>query len=274
MTFWPFDLDGTQFLKLYALLCASAFIMSLILGRLARPAGREQRLTDPDQIALLGGGKTRLAETIVTRLMINGAITPHGKNHFRLISKEAAAGGIDRDIAEIMPAQWHAIESRIAHYAETLDDRLTNLGLFMTNDESRRVSLSFTLPYLAVICLGFVRLIQGMINDKPVGFLVVSIVLTSGLAIFLTTSSRCTLAGLATVKAAKRTSERLNGSATSPEMPMAVALFGTAVLAGSVFEPLHTMRHPSDSGGYGGISSDGGDSSGGCGGCGGGGCGG
>jgi uncharacterized membrane protein YgcG len=56
------------------------------------------------------------------------------------------------------------------------------------------------------------------------------------------------------------------------EAAMAVALFGTAVLVGTPWQPVHAMRQQQgsgDAGGSGGSDSGGGDGGGGCGGCGG-----
>ena len=77
---------------------------------------------------------------------------------------------------------------------------------------------------------------------------------------------RRTKGGLAVVKEAKRRAERLKRAPTQAETGMAVALFGTAVLAGSPLADLHRMRQ-SDGGSSGGDSGS-------SGGCGGGGCGG
>jgi uncharacterized protein (TIGR04222 family) len=274
--FWPFDLDGSQFLELYGLLFVAAITLSIVAGRLARPAGRQQKLTDPDQLALLCGGETRLVETIVTRLLVSGAIVHDGDDNFSLASQEAASSGIDRDIVAMMPASLPAIRGRIGPYGDMLHKTLANLGLAMNDTESRRVRIGYMLPFVLLGCLGFVRMIQGMMNDRPIGFLVMLILLTSFVASIASKFDRYTDAGLNMVKLAKATYERLNAAPTTAEMPMAVAIFGTAVLVGSSMEPLHAAIHPPRSSDSGSSSSDSGSSSsdsggcgGGCGGCGG-----
>jgi uncharacterized protein (TIGR04222 family) len=286
MTFWPFDLDGIQFLMIYGLLFVAASILSNVVARLAYPAGREHRLTDPDQLALLSGGQTRLTEAIVTRMLVSGAIEHIGGGNFRLLSAEAvpceivrllspegASGEMERDIVAMMPASLPAIQARIKPYGDALDRKLTHLGLLMTDAESTRLRVGIVLPLLLLGCLGFVRMIQGMINDRPVGFLIAFIIVTSGLAILRVSKiGRHTRAGLTMLEAAKGAYGRLYAAPTTAEMPMAVAMFGTVVLVGSFLGPLHAHIHRrrrggSDSGSGGGSGGDGG----GGGGCGGGG---
>ena len=276
MIFWPFNLDGSQFLLLYGLLFIVAFISSMVAGRLARPAGCEQRLTDPDELALLSGGETRLVETIVTRMLVSGAIVHEGDNNFSLGSHEAATSGIERTIVAMMPASLPAIRSNIKPYGDMLDYQLTDLGLLMNDAESGRLRFSYLLPFLLLGCLGFVRMIQGMVNDRSVGFLIMFIIVTSVVAISLSKADRYTRAGQKMIMFTQGTFERLSVAPTTAEMPMAVAIFGTAVLAGSSMEPLHAAIHPQrssdswSSGNSDSSSSDGGGG-GGCGGCGGGG---
>jgi uncharacterized protein (TIGR04222 family) len=277
MAFWPFDLDGSQFLKLYGFLLVAASILSIVAGRLFRPVGCEQRLTDPDQLALLSGGESRLLETIVTRMLVNGAILHEGDDNFSLGLQDAAHSAIERDIVKMMPASLANIRDHIKPYGDMIDYQLTNLGLLMKDAESERAQLSSLLPFLLLGCLGFVRVIQGTINDRPVGFLIMLLILTFFVAIILRITDRYTGAGQKMVMFAQGAYERLSAAPTTAEMPMAVAIFGTAVLAGSSMEPLHAAIYPkpsSDSWSSGssddGSISDGGGG-GGCGGCGGGG---
>ncbi|VVT13498.1 conserved hypothetical protein [Erythrobacter sp. EC-HK427] len=105
------------------------------------------------------------------------------------------------------------------------------------------------------------------------GFLVGLTALAAVLGIirFLKFNPR-TRAGEQTLAEAQERASRLKSAPRGEEVGFAVALFGTAVLVGTPFEPLHAMRQAQQGGdsGGGGCGSDGG----GDGGCGGGGCGG
>ena len=130
--------------------------------------------------------------------------------------------------------------------------------------------VAFVLPLLALIAFGAIKLMVGLSRDRPVGFLVVLLIATAILAVIRWRAiDRCTRAGRAALARVRQEAERIKAAPTRQEMATAVALFGTAVLAGSAFAPLHTLRAGSSagSGGCGGGGGDGGGG-GGCGGCG------
>ncbi len=83
-----------------------------------------------------------------------------------------------------------------------------------------------------------------------------------------------TLAGEVALRALMQQSARVRRAPAAGEAALAVALFGTAVLIGTPWEPVNALRAGNgDSGGSGGASSSdsdgGGGCGGGCGGCGG-----
>ncbi len=80
---------------------------------------------------------------------------------------------------------------------------------------------------------------------------------------------RRTLAGREALAEVQARADRLRRAPTHGEVDMAVALFGTAVLAASPWEDLHRLRSRSDGGDSGGGDSAGDGGDGGCGGCGG-----
>ena len=101
-------------------------------------------------------------------------------------------------------------------------------------------------------------------------------IVTAALAMirFFTIDPR-TAAGIEAVQDLRARSDRFSRAPLPDEAAMAVALFGTTVLVGTPWEPVHAMRKPEGDGGSGcsGGSSDSSSSDGGSG-CGGGGCGG
>jgi hypothetical protein len=84
-----------------------------------------------------------------------------------------------------------------------------------------------------------------------------------------------TVAGITAVMQMREKSSRLRRAPQAGEAGIAVALFGTGILVGTPWEPVHAMRQQGSGDGSGGgggsdSSSDGGgDGGGGCGGCGG-----
>jgi hypothetical protein len=61
-------LDGSQFLRLYALLLASAAMLSVIFAKLVRPQGQARPVADVNDLAVLRGGIDRLVEATTTRM--------------------------------------------------------------------------------------------------------------------------------------------------------------------------------------------------------------
>jgi len=138
----------------------------------------------------------------------------------------------------------------------------------MTDAEARRIRLWVVLPFLMLIAFGITKWIIGYLRDRPVGFLTVLLIITVVCAVIFAKVDRRTRAGHNALADAKRNADRLSLAPTSPEIGLAVALFGTTVLAGSGWDAFHRLRTASDSGG--GVGGDGGcgGGGGGCGGCG------
>lgn len=263
----PFALDGRHFLILYGLLLAATALLCRLAAERLRADGRRQTVSDPDSLALLGGGAQRLAEAAVTRLMVAGQLRHDGGDRFVPGNRRvAAATALDHALLTLpMPARWPALSRTAAAESRRLRHRLEGQGLLLDAEQRRQVRLVQTLPLAALLGLGALRLWQGLAHDKPVGFLIMLMVLALALLLHGLVVDPRTRAGIAAWKLARIDHRRLRLAARDAEAALAVALFGTAALAGSWLEPLHRLR-----------SSDGGTSAeaGGDGGCGGGGCGG
>jgi len=273
----PFDLTGEPFLVLYIVLLLAAVVAGFVIPRRLRPTGRAQPVTDPDMLAVLSGGKGRFVEALVARLLARGALVFSGRDGFApkpgALGETVAEG---RLLALSAPIKWTTILSQIKDYAEPVSRHLESSGLYITSDQAARIRWWQTLPYVLLIGFGTVKLMIGEARERPVGFLTALLILTLVFAVIRWfTLDRRTDAALAAITEAKQRNERAARAPTTGEVGLAVALFGTGVLAGSEWNGLHRMRTAGDSGSSGdGGSSDGGSSDGGSGGCGGGGCGG
>ncbi len=271
MPLGPFDLHGSDFIALFSLLLLAAVAFGFILPRLFRPAGRAATIDDPEQFALLAGGPVRLAETATARLLASGAISATSPERFAIRVQSAARTMLEKGIVQLAaPALWTTIVARANTAAEPIGDRLVTMGLWLDAAETRRQRWIQTMPYLLLFAFGAIKWGIGIARDRPVGILSFFLVFTAiCAAIRWFTVDRRTEAAIKTVADARAIRSRLRAAPLPDETGLAVALFGTAVLAGSEFEMLHKMR-AAQSGGDGGTSSDSGGSSG----CGGGGCGG
>lgn len=273
----PLDWDGPSFLLAYVIAMFAAVPVTAILSRLARPSGRHQPLADHDSLAYLAGKDERFAEGVATRLLATGALTVEDGT-FRRGTGGAAAGAGERAVLALhSPFQWKDILAALRPEGAAIERRLAAGGLLLDAAERRRVQMIAVAPLLLLLLVGGLKLLVGLSRGKPILFLAILLGITLVWAIGRWASvDNQTRAGRAALKEARKRHDRLKRAPTTGETGLAVALFGTTVLAGSAFTDFHRLRSPSDSGGWSDSSSSsssgcsGGDSSG-CGGCGGGG---
>lgn len=270
MSLGPFDLTGGPFLALYLLLFAVCVTAGFVIPRRLRPAGRRQAVTDPDQLAYLAGGPVRFGDAVVARLLAAGALVMTGRDRFSVAARASAASPAESSVLALLPPiRWREIAQVLKSYAEPLEDRLVAAGLLMDDAERNAVRFWVMVPYAMLLTFGATKWFIGDVRDRPVGYLTGLLVLTAAFAAFRWISiDRRTQAGHDAVAEAARRASRLRIAPTSPEIGLAVALFGTTVLAGSGWADFHRLRTAGD-GGSGGGSDGGGDGGGGGGGCGG-----
>jgi uncharacterized protein (TIGR04222 family) len=274
----PLDWNGGAFLALYAVLYIGAVIGGNAIASWLRPEGIRMPPGNDDELAVLAGGGSRLAETVLARLLSrDGASIDNGRITFGAPSVTSST--IEREVTQLSsPAKWSTIQQRAAAAARRIEEQLVSRALLMERGAARTLGLYAAIPLMLLIALGLAKLQVGIARDRPVGFLIAFLIASVVALLFrVFGTDRRTKAGIAVLKDVQQRSERLKRAPTSDETGTAVALFGTAVLVGSPLAELHRMRQGSGDSGSGwtdssssgdGSSSDGGS------GCGGGGCGG
>lgn len=271
MSLGPFDLTGGPFLILYGALLVAAIIAGVMIPRRMRPDGRRHNVTDPDQIAYLAGGKARLVDALVARMLATGTLVMATKTRFTGGSRSASPSMAERSVLALSaPFGWTALQGALRGHVSPVERALQANGLLMADDDVSNMRWSATLPYVLLTGFGAVKWLVGEMRERPTGFLTALLILTVVLAAIRWFSiDRRTGAGQHALADARLRNQRLNIAPNQSEIPMAVALFGTTVLAGSAWGDFHKMRQSSS--GDGGSSdggSDGGSGGGGCGGCG------
>jgi uncharacterized protein (TIGR04222 family) len=271
MNFNPLSFDAAGFLWLYGLALVASLGLSWFAANRLRPTGQNQSVDDPDSLALLAGGTDRLTETAIARLLANGLFTASGPGFDRSAAAGVVpSGGVDRAMAALpMPARWADLRRVAGVEAARLRRSLESCGLMLDDDMVARLRLVQFVPFTALLALGTARLLRGVMLGNPVGILVSLLAITLVIGLARLVVDRRTHAGIAAVRLARRKARRLRLAPTRPEMPLAVAMFGTVVLAGSALEPLYRLRCGSDGGSIDASSGDSGCGGGGCGGCGG-----
>lgn len=281
----PFDLTGPQFLVLYVVLLVVTVGVALALRQRARRwagSAPTQRELDPYEVAYLSSGAQQMALTAVDGLSQGRGLVV-GRN------RKLECGGT--------PSAWHPVEhaalqevqrrgsiapGRLAHALSARPEvqqvalRLQAEGLVLP-PSARAAARTAALVYLPLLALGTARAIRGVALERPIGFLVLLLLLTVGLAAVTLVSPRLSRAGDAALAELRRRHAALKTAASTgrtllapQDAALAVGLFGVV----AVTNPLvRTAFTPSYSGGGDGGGGDGGSSCGG-GGCGGGGCGG
>ena len=270
--------SGGEFLLFYALLLLAAVLAGVWLPHFLRAEGQKQAVSDPLHLAYLAGGAGRMTEAVLARLLGVGALRPYGERKLEIVEQGSATNEAEQAVLRGggnlgITAAFKLIKP----YGQDIGQQLTDRGLLMDSGSRWTMRLVSTLPYLVVLAIGWYRREAGQALGEPTGFLTALMILTAILAIvrFAKLDPK-TRAGQEALAEVREREMRLKSAPTGPEVGLGVALFGTAILAGTPYGELHAMRQSASGDGGGGYSGDGGDSGSGDGGCGGGcgGCGG
>lgn len=264
--------SGGEFLALYVVLLMAAIYTGFAIPHHLRARGREVGALDDEETAYLAGGRERYAELIAARLMASEAIAITADRKVAIRGADSVRGSGEAAILALpSPADWSAISDALRPCAERVRKELIDAGLFMRRRHVVMIRLCQTLPYLLLIPFGISRWRYGDALDHPTGFLTALLIVTVLFALIRWfTPERRTQGSIDAIEEAQTRAERLRRAPMPNEIPLAVALFGTIVLAGSGLTDFHQMRTDSNaSGDGGGGCSGGGGGCGGCGGCGG-----
>lgn len=245
------SMTGSEFLFLYGALLAIGSAAAYAIPQVWRDAGRRGEVCDFESAALLAGGPTRHAEAVMADLYLRGGLEAWAGNRLRVARRDIAASASGQAVLTLEgPVTIATVRKALVAHAERLAARLRRGGLLMWSDVQLRLRWLSIAPLLAVLLFGLVRLRAEMTEGEPVGPLVGLLGLTAMAAVvrFVWSDPR-TRAGLALADEMRARRGKSLGGARSEEAAMAVALYGTAVLVGTPWEPLHALRQPGDPGG-------------------------
>ena len=269
---------GSDFLLFYIMLLGLAALAAWWIPFHLRPVGRRCGSLDAEDIAVLAGGTGGHTDSVIADLYARGAIINYGDGKLRVIQTDTSAGPSGHVLlAAQTPFKRAAAERLLAAQASRIAARMRREGLLLQADELNRLRWMSIAPFAVLFMIGLYRQRAGSALGEPTEFLLVLLVLTAGLAVFrFTKFDQRTVCGIETITRLREQSSRLRRAPRPGEAAMAVALFGTGVLVGTPWEPVHAMRQQGSGDGSGGgdSSSDGGGDGSGCGGGGCGGCGG
>ena len=267
--------DAGDFLALYAGLIALGLLLAIVVPMMLRPVGEPAQPANSGQYAALASGKSRYAEAVMADLLASGRLEIEGKT-FRVTDRQPAMGGAETRLMSLGDNfGWRSFARSIDGSYQADRDALVAAGLLNGPGQALPVRLVAVVPMVAIVLLGLYRFRAGQAEGEPVGILAVMIALgVVAIAWRLLAGIRRTREGDRAMKEARQENLGLKRAPTNDQMALGVAIFGTAVLAGTPHDPLHAMRHGSGDAGGGAAGDGGGDGGSGCGGGGCGGCGG
>lgn len=276
MDFGLAQYDARDFLVLYSALVVIGWLLALVVPMILRPVGEPGIPADAGQYAVLASGKSRYAEAIMAGLLASGRLELEGKT-FHVRERQGEGGGAETRLMSLGDSfGWNTFVRAIDGGYRADRDALVEAGLLTGSGEALPIRLIAAVPMILIVLLGIYRLQAGRALGEPVAVLAVLIVL--GLVVIgwrLVSGLRRTREGIRALKDARQEHVGLKRAPLRDNMALGVAIFGTAVLAGTPFDPLHAMRHGGGGdAGYAGDGDGGGDGGSGCGGGGCGGCGG
>ncbi|MHC1562285.1 TIGR04222 domain-containing membrane protein [Actinomycetospora sp. C-140] len=299
-------ISGPLFLLVYVVLLVAAAIVGPMLRRsLDRRSARDHgEAAAPDasveDLALLAGGRRRLVEAAIARLVEGGVLRVSTDRRLGFTGRPPI-GELDETVVgavEARPSTTAGIVARTTPSAAVrdLETGAQRRGLLHDPAAVRRTKTIGTIAAVAVFVLGVARVAAGIARDAAVGVLVVLVVVAAVVSfttLFVSTR-RVTPRGTATLSQAwsREMQSRTGGAPAHGRAPGAVlagslgvaglvAVFGLSSypdpqLAGLLAAPVGGGGGGWDGGSDGGSScgSSCGGGGGGCGGGGGGGCGG
>ena len=291
-------IPGPQFLLIFAVL---AFASILFAWYLANADGSgDYRMPgpnslDPMLISALSGGKNAVIRTVIFDLWNRNMIKISGEGPAALIEGIPSSEKLGSTIHEAVyqftlrgtkqPSQLFSDTKLNTEIDALLEPTLRDLErqrLLQRSDDLSRTRLAFWAAILIIAAIGGTKLVLGISRYKPVGFLVVELIIS-----FIALMAAVRPWGLKPTRLGYRYLKRLKkhfgwmqehlskkNHYTGIDPVFAVAIFGVSPLIGSpLFDPFgkaFRTGSTSQSSGCGGSSGcSGGGGGGGCGGCGG-----
>lgn len=244
MSLGLYDLAGGFFFQFYIALLALTVVAGYRIPRWIRHGGHEGRVTDIGELAYLAGGMARFTDAVVARLLATRALAMVGKKHFQALTRGAGRAPVELSVLALPgEVSWKEISGSLESHAEPIEHRLVADWLIMDARQTLQMRFWQTLPYFLLLLFGAIKLVVDEIYHRPVGYLVLLLILTAILALIRwLVVDRLTRGGVTALNEARRRAARLKLAPTAPETDLAVALFGTAVLAASGWSDFHELR--------------------------------
>jgi uncharacterized protein (TIGR04222 family) len=288
-------ISGPEFLMAYVIIAVAV----LVIGTRARkqladpvaPSPAVDLSARPHDVAYLNGGNELAVYSALSAMHLRGTITSAGGTIRAAGRLDPDTDGLERAIhfTAGSPVQRKRLQFHrpVQTALTTIHERLVSAGLLLSDAQRRRIRhVGYWM--LAVAGLGFVRLLAGIAEARPVGYLLAMLVAVTIVALVQlaraprrTSLGNRTLADLKTAHHGLAPTQRPDWHVYGPAgAALSVGVFGTSALWASDPAFAHEIEAQRVSSGGSSVAATGGDGGGsgdgggGGGGCGGGGCGG
>ena len=265
---------GSDFLAFYCVMLATSVLAGIWIPAFLREEGRRGELSDLEEIAVLAGGAKRHVHAVTSSLFAKNALAEASKHKLRVARTEVGESESERTVlTKVGDFTLGELRLTLRSRRMAIEAALEKRGLLMSSSDLNALRWISAIPYAVLFAIGLYRQQAGEELGEPTGFLIGLLALTVGFALWrLLAFNPRTQAGNAALKKLEDRSSRLKRAPQANEAGYAVAIFGTGVLVGTPWEPLHAIQRSGGDASTGGDGSDGGCGSGcggGCGGCGG-----
>jgi uncharacterized protein (TIGR04222 family) len=258
----PFDWMGPDFLQLYMVLFAVAYLLGWGLRyrlKVPLPGNVPAANLDPYEVTYLIAGPRRTVEAAVAELVRQGALAlgPTGQ----LAPSAASYSGrhdFERRVFQLVPrfgVSFLALLGSAGFALKSVEQSLIAKGLVMAEPAWRRATLVPLAVCALPIVAGAVKVSIGVSRDRPVGDLIGLCVLSAivSLVSFARRPYRSRYgdgvyrdltARYAFLQGASMDSIVANAGPDSDDFAIAVGLYGTSILADTTFAALSMMMEP------------------------------
>ncbi|HIK42466.1 TIGR04222 domain-containing membrane protein, partial [Thermoleptolyngbya sp. M55_K2018_002] len=258
----PLDLRGPEFLQFYLFTLSSTLLVAWALRQwLRQPSNRTETSLpklDPYEVAYLVNGANQVIDTAIVNMARSQppAIEVQEKFLVPLVAPESLQHSLERAILESMHGSKATVDSIRRHTVtvravETLRSRLQELGLALSSAQAAKARLYPTLLLLLPLLLGIAKVLVGLSRGRPVGFLLMMIVVwLAVIAIFQLPplSSRYGDRALQQIRATHQSAMTLRtrdlSAMQQTQLLFLIALAGTTALRGKEFASLRAALSP------------------------------
>jgi uncharacterized protein (TIGR04222 family) len=266
---------GPDFLWLFAGLAALAIVTAFVWRRayLRGPSLRRARHLTPTQAALLGGDRRLAVYSSLAALRAARAVDTDPGGKLRQVGHPPA--GLSELDRAVHAAAGRGVSARsvptdpaVADVLQRTEDQLTAAGWLLDADRRRAAKMA-SLIVFAVAALGVARIVAGVVNDKPIGFLVMLVLPVVVIALLFRGVPRVTTNGRHLLTRMRMRAQHLSPrqspswSTYGPEAAaMSIGLFGAGAffLADPSFAASAELERNVAAGGDSGYSGGGSDS--------------